>query len=364
MDKPTPKKQKYLGGILVILGVALEIFSFIPAGMLVSAVGLGIYVRAKRRNLAWSLLALLLVLGPLFGLLIKESKDLTPPKGMSPLVLKWGVLLYVFYFIVLLVFVPVGFWLRIVSTGDDSGPRLIDTSGGVGLLFGMILALGFSVTFLLALDKSRVSPGWRAAAPWLVSRAVLAGLAIAVWFGSLSTIRDGERKSDLLIEASLSRLKPGMERAMVHNFILETNASLAPKRQTFYLAKLFPPLEWEESRYEEVRNALERAGAGIPVDFRKQKFNTVFFNINERSPSGKDPKHRDIFVRTCCAVMYSREIYDLSIEYDREDHLKLARYLKSHYGDGTTHSYQVRLEIPPSKDKRYPYPCPPDVKDF
>ena len=136
MDKLTPRNQKYLGGALVILGVALEVSSFFPAGMLVSAVGLGFYVRAKGRNLAWSLLALLPVLGPLIGVLIKESKDLTPPKGMSPLALKWGVLLYVVYFILLLVMAPVSFWLRIFSTGGDSGPGLIDTSGGIFLFLG------------------------------------------------------------------------------------------------------------------------------------------------------------------------------------------------------------------------------------
>ena len=228
----------------------------------------------------------------------------------------------------------------------------------------MMIVLGFSVTFLSALNKSRVSPGWRAASPWLVIRAVLAGLAAAAWLVSWSTIRDGERKSDLLIEASLSRLKPGMERATVNHLILETNASLAPKPQTFFLAKLFPPTAWEESQYEEVRNALKSAKAGMRVNFMEQKFHAVFFNINKRSPSKKDPKHREVFVRSCCAIMYSREIYDLFIEYDQEDHLIFARYLKSHHGEGKIHSCRIRLEIPASKDKRYPYPCPPDVQDF
>lgn len=298
---------------------------------------------------------------------------------MSDSALKWNVLLYAACLVLAALLAPRTLWSQIFLAENDIWSALAQVFMGMDTMFGLMLALFVAMRLLLDIEKAGVSPGWRKASAWLIVRAVLAGLTIAIiWFG-LKVNRDVEQKADSLIEAALGRIKPGMERAVIHELIMEVNASLLPKPHTL----LFTTLR-EEDAYNEVRNELKTAQTGGQVDLHKP--HGIFFHTNKRSSfeknpehqevyetldagirpgtSKKDPEHREIFVRNCCAFVFQWTRYDLFIEYDPDDHLKSVRYLKSRHGDGRDSGCHVRLEIPASKDKQYPYPCPPDVQDF
>jgi hypothetical protein len=348
-----------LSMVLFILGARIEVPTIVWIGCLLSGVGLALYANGSGRSLVLGFIfGLLPFLGPLIGLLVFAGKK-KPQTGMSDAALKWNVLLYVACLVLAALLAPSALWPQMFLTENDTWSAL--TPGGhMGNMLGKMLALFVVSGLLFDIIKTSVSPGWRKASAWLVIRAVLVGLVIVIcWFGSIAN-KDGEQKTDSLIEESFGQIKPGMERAVVHELILETNAALVPKPHA-----LFSITEREEYEYEKVINAMKDAKAGIQVNFKEQKFNEIFFHVNEYFHS-KNPEHREIFVRFCCTLANQRPIDSLLIEYDPDDHLKSVLYLQSRnaYGSDREKDCHVRLEIPASKDKQYPYPCPPDVQDF
>lgn len=86
--KFTPHHQKYLGFFLVILGLTMFIFGLEPntfvavgIGWLLSGIGLALYAKGSGRSLAWGLLALWAIVGPIIGLLAfarnkKQASDI------------------------------------------------------------------------------------------------------------------------------------------------------------------------------------------------------------------------------------------------------------------------------------------------
>lgn len=88
--KFTPRHQKYLGFFLIILGLTMCIFelespTFAVAGIgwLLSGIGLALYAKGSGRSLAWSLLALWAIVGPIIGLLAfaKNKKQASNVSG-------------------------------------------------------------------------------------------------------------------------------------------------------------------------------------------------------------------------------------------------------------------------------------------
>jgi len=84
------RHQKYLGFFLVIFGLSMFIFglespTFVVAGIgwLLSGIGLALYAKGSGRSLAWGLLALWTIFGPLIGLLafVRNKKQETNVGG-------------------------------------------------------------------------------------------------------------------------------------------------------------------------------------------------------------------------------------------------------------------------------------------
>ena len=367
------KKKAYTGVALVLSGSIAQSLCFyyaFPAAALVTAIavcgiGLAVYASSKGRSLAWSLWAVFLVLGPILALLtlvllsrkeIDVLKEQKPKTGPSEFSLKWGVLAYAACLGFVALAAPSSLWRRFFSD-ENSWVLSVLVLGNEMLMFLILIVLVLAIAFLHLIGWTHASPGWRIAVPWLVARGVLLGLVIAVGYGWIRTLHDGEQIADGLVDRSLAQLQPGMPRALVNVVLLEANASLLPKPQASLSARNAP-------RDEAVRNALKSAMAGNPVNFKEMSFHGVFFNVNKRSPSKKDPVHREVFVRTCCSMVFDWTRYDLFIEYDGDDRLRFARYLKSHHGDGQERNCRVRLEVPAAAGKQYPYACSPDVQDF
>jgi hypothetical protein len=84
---------------------------------------------------------------------------------------------------------------------------------------------------------------------------------------------------------------------------------------------------------------------------------------NQKSPSVKDPKHRQIFFKISSKSTFAWVRYDALIEYDGKDRLKMARLLKSNHSDGRDTSCVILHEVP-SRNVTYPAQCSNDVQDF
>ena len=219
----------------------------------------------------------------------KESK---PKKSISESSLKWGVMVYV---------------------GLSALVVLISTLPALSML-AFFLLLILVVMLLSDIFKSSVSPGWRKAYPWLITRAVLVGLCVWLVILTNSAIVDEGQREDARIVGSLSQLKPGMHRTVVNEIVHAAKAK---------------------------------------------------FKLNDIAPSKKDPEHREIFFwPRYTPDMFAWFRYDLFIEYGQDGDLIFARYLKSHHSDGQDTSCTIMLEVPAVEGKQYPYPCPPDVQDF
>lgn len=87
------------------------------------------------------------------------------------------------------------------------------------------------------------------------------------------------------------------------------------------------------------------------------------FKPNEKSPSVKDPAHRQTFVRIAAKKTFAWVRYDALIEYDGNDRLKTARFLKSNHSDGRDTSCLILYDVP-SRNVTYPASCPADVQNF
>jgi len=87
------------------------------------------------------------------------------------------------------------------------------------------------------------------------------------------------------------------------------------------------------------------------------------FKPDDKSPSKKDPLHRQVFVRAASKSTFAWVRYYIFVEYDVNDRLKMARFLKSDHSDGRDTSCLILHEVPSAK-AFYPAPCPPDIQDF
>lgn len=87
------------------------------------------------------------------------------------------------------------------------------------------------------------------------------------------------------------------------------------------------------------------------------------FKLNEKSPSRKDPAHRQIFFKISSKSTFSWIRYDALLAYDGNDRLKTARFLRSNHSDGRDTSCLILHEIP-SRSAPYPVQCPADVQEF
>jgi hypothetical protein len=87
------------------------------------------------------------------------------------------------------------------------------------------------------------------------------------------------------------------------------------------------------------------------------------FKLNQKSPSVKDPKNRQIFFKISSKSTFAWVRYDALIEYDGKDLVKTARFLKSNHSDGKDTSCVILHEVP-SRNVTYPAQCSPDVHDF
>ena len=87
------------------------------------------------------------------------------------------------------------------------------------------------------------------------------------------------------------------------------------------------------------------------------------FKLDDRSPPKKDPLHRQVFVRSASRSTFAWVRYDILVEYDGDDRLKTARFLKSGDSKGRDTSCLVLHEVPAAHGP-YPLPCPSNIHDF
>ena len=139
---------------------------------------------------------------------------------------------------------------------------------------------------------------------------VIVALAIAVYFYFVSTTKQ-YKKADVETSRMAPNLKPGLKRSTVEN-TLKANG----------------------------------------------------FKINDTSPSKKGPVHRQIFVRAASRSAFSWVRYDVFIEYDGNDQLKTARFVRSGHSDGQEDTCVIMHEVPSISSVAYPIPCPANIQDF
>ena len=87
------------------------------------------------------------------------------------------------------------------------------------------------------------------------------------------------------------------------------------------------------------------------------------FKPNEKSPPKKDPEHRQIYFKISSKSTFAWVRHDALIEYDGNDRLKTARFLRSNHSDGRDTSCLILGEIP-LRNVTYPAPCAADAQDF
>lgn len=76
----------------------------------------------------------------------------------------------------------------------------------------------------------------------------------------------------------------------------------------------------------------------------------------------RPPASQDLYIRSCCQIVFQWIRYDLFVEYDQDNGLKSARYLRSFHEDGEDRNCLVLFEIPAAAKVQYPHPCPPKAQ--
>jgi hypothetical protein len=368
------RKQKRQGLALVALGLIIQILLFVYTvpvllfiGMVLCAVGIGYYARSLGRTWVWGTICVWPIVGSVVGLVLlavmkPPQLENSQPKVMTAARLKWGWLLYVIvlWYVPLQVYLTDG--LTCVSLPNKQFPSLILVEGfGCGMAAFNTLALGFlaAIVCLHASWRAIKTFGMRLSAPWLALRAVVTLLSLLYAFSAFSTLKMASEIVEARSTQELSKLRVGMTRQSVERVILETNASLIPPAEDTSGRSSTK----EKAEYQKVRDAMSRVEQGQSVKFSDLKFHRALFNENlyslDRIAGPKSSASRAVFVRSCCQIMYRWTRYDLFAEYDQDDHLLSARYLKSEHEDGEDRSCVVLLTIPASADKQYPCQRPP-----
>jgi hypothetical protein len=367
------RKLKHWGLGLVGLGLAFELiyvyFDLDPpfgllvvSGMVLCGIGLSCFAKSRERSMAWGGAAIFPFIGPLLGLLIlavkrKPKTEQPPSKVMSLAQLKWGPLLY-----------AGALWLLPLQAGglscltlpDEQYPPLNMVEGSnCGVVFFAILPFSFflSLVFLHECGKAVKTFGVRASAGWLALRAIIIGLTLIYAFSSLDTTSKAARMVEARTTQLLAALQPGMTKDDVERAIVHVNASLIPPSADTNTGTKSA----EETEYQKVRDVVGHMSQGQPVNFKDLHFHRALFNLNpdslDRIAGPKSPPHGAVFVRSCCQLMFRWTRYDLFVEYDSENRMTSARYLKSDHEDGEDRSCSVLLEVPAPSGKQYPVPC-------
>jgi len=292
---------------------------------------------------------------------MKKTKE---TKRISISDLKWMVLFYAGCLAFIVLFSPANLWQYIFSK-ETWSPTLMDVSSRLDILFVHIIASAIAViAFMTVSFRYLLSLGFRKAGNYFLIHLVLVGLVVTITKQRLIMDTDTEQKFDRVTEKLLAQLQIGMSRESVDLQILKINGSLIQFGNRGSDNNPENNALKENPDYWKVKNTIELAKKGHPLNFEELDFHGVLFNLNKTSPSKIDTGYRSVFVKSCCFGMFAWERYDLFITYNKENRLKSVLYLKSHHSDGRDTSCYVRLEIPSVDDRRYPYQCPPNVQNF
>ena len=364
------RKQKYWGLGLSALGLVFEFLGFgvhpifLIAGIALCGVGLAYYAKSLGRSLAWGAFALWPIGGPPVGLVVLAINK--RPQVMSAAQLKRGWLQYAagLWFFPLIANLKDG--QSCIAWPNEQFPSLKIVEGSdCGFASFMLVSIIFvaGIVFIVSCVKAISAFGARSSASWLAARAVVIGVTVIYTVGAFSTAKNASRVYEARSVTPLAELRVGMTKDDVEQVILQTNDAL------------IPPLEdprsgisgEEKAEYQKVRDALSRVTLGQPVNFSDLHFHRVLFNINldslDRIGAPKASDSQVLFVRSCCQMMFRWTRFDLFVDYDQDNRLKSARYLKSDHEDGADHGCAVLLEVPADSGKQYPHPCSSNLKN-
>ncbi|HEY6821948.1 MAG TPA: hypothetical protein VI321_07995 [Burkholderiales bacterium] len=357
---------------LGLTGVGL-LFEFLPfayalpllllVGAVLCAIAMACYARSLERSVMWGLLGLWPFVGPFLGLAFlafakRREPDASAPKTMSAAQLKWGWLAYlaVLWLLPLQVYLNDG--LACAYLPDERFPSLAMVEGsdcGFASFSTLCLAFFAGLAALHGLPKALRGFGLRVAAPWLALRMVIVGVTFVYALSAIQASEVASRIVEARTAEVLAGLQQGMAKGAAETVILKANASLVPPSASGAAS------DRENVEYRKVREALALAESGQPVSFEQLHFHRALFNANldslDRIAAPRAAGSQSLFVRSCCQMMFRWTRYDLFLDYDADNRLKAARYLKSSHEDGEDQSCVVLFELPPG-GKAYPYPCP------
>ena len=353
------RKIRRNGLLLIAVGALLQVFAQgLPlvglVGLAICATSLGFCAHRLGRSRIWALVGMFPFLGAAIGFVFLITvKHAAPepgkPKPLSERQLKWGWIAYA----VVLWYFPIQEYLvdrlTCVRLPDPKYPSLDLIEGfGCGVAVMTALSAGAVATVVLLRTSWRAikTYGIRVSSIWLALRAIIVGITLAYGFTASHTMKSASDLVDSRIVQTLGQLKVGMPRAVVQRIVLEANAALVPPDHTW--ASIAS--KGEASEYRKVRDAVTGAQQGQLIKFSDLRFHRALFNAKmdplDEIAGPKPSASGELFVRSCCQLMFSWTRFDLFIEYDKDDRLEAARYLRSRHADGRDSGSVVIMKIP------------------
>ena len=353
------RKIRRNGLLLIGVGALLQVFAGgLPlvglAGLAICATSLGYCAYRFGRSWMWALVGMFPFLGAVIGFVFlitvrRVAQEPGKPKPLSEGQLKWGWIVYA----VILWYVPLQGFVRdgmtCVRLPDPQYPPLDLIEGfdcGVAVVWTVSYGILATVALLHISWRAIKTYGVRVSSLWLALRAIIVGITLAYGFTALHTMKSASELVDSRIVQTLSQLKVGMPRAVVERIVLEANAALVPPDQTWAsIAR-----RGEASEYRKVRDAMTGVQQGQSIKLSDFRFHRALFNAKmdplDEIAAPKPSASEELYVRSCCQVMFSWTRFDLFVQYDNDDRLETARYLRSHHADGRDTSNVLIMKIP------------------
>jgi len=353
------RKIRRSGLLLIGVGAVLQVSAGgLPlvglAGLAICATSLGYCAHRFGRSWLWALIGMFPLFGAAIGFVfLMTVKRVAPeggkPKPLSERQLKWGWIAYA----ITLWYVPLreylGDGLTCAWLPDPQYPPLNLIEGfGCGVAVMSTVGAGALATAVLLHTSWRAikTHGVRVSSTWLALRAIIVGTTLAYGFTALHTMKSASELVDSRVVQTLGQLKVGMRRAVVERIVLEANAALVPPDQAW--ASIAS--RGEASEYRKVRDAMTGMQQGQSIKLSDLRFHRALFNAKmdplDEIAGPKPSASGELYVRSCCQLMFSWTRFDLFVEYDGDDRLEAARYLRSHHADGRDTGSVVLMKIP------------------
>jgi len=353
------RKIRRNGLLLIGVGAVLQVFvGGLPlvglAGLAICATSLGYCAHRFGRSWMWGLIGMFPLLGAAIGFVFliavkRVAPERGKPKPLSERQLKWGWMAYA----VTLWYVPLreylGDGLTCAWLPDPHYPplNLIEGFGcGVAVMSAVSAGTLAAVVLLHTSWRAIKTHGVRESSIWLALRAIIVGTTLAYGFTALHTMKSASELVDSRVFQTLGQLKVGMPRSVVQRIVLEANAALVPPDQVW--ASIAS--RGEASEYRKVRDAMTGVQQGQSIKLSDLRFHRALFNAKmdplDEIAGPKASASGELYVRSCCQLMFSWTRFDLFVEYDNDDRLEAAKYLRSHHADGRDSGSVVLMKIP------------------